>query len=197
MALDRLRVQRRSGAERFHNGSHNLDVDLLSFWQWSGSDIISNATRGVIAEYIVALALDVDVSGIREEWAAYDLTTSAGIKIEVKSAAYVQSWFQKTFSRISFRIPKTLAWDADTNKQSSTPCRQADVYVFALLAHKDKPTVSPLNVSQWQFYVLATEVLNARARSQHSIMLRTLEKLTGDPLKFVDVKQAVEKAYNR
>jgi hypothetical protein len=195
MDLDRLRVQRRSGAEPFHNGVHNLDADLLSFWQWSGSDIISNATRGVIAEYIVALALNIDVSGSRDEWAAYDLVTSSGIKVEVKSAAYVQSWFQKTFSSISFSTKKTLAWDPATNRQSSIPCRQADVYVFALLAHKDKPTVSPLDVSQWQFYVLATRILDARTRSQHSITLRTLEKLSEGPLKFDEVKQAVENAH--
>ena len=93
--LDRLLIQRRSGVERFLNGPKDLSVDLLSFWQWKGSDLVSNATRGVVAEYLVALALHVDVSGVRDEWAAYDLVTPSGIKIEVKSAAFVQSWFQR------------------------------------------------------------------------------------------------------
>ena len=192
--LDRLLIQRRSGVERFLNGPKDLSVDLLSFWQWKGSDLVSNATRGVVAEYLVALALHVDVSGVRDEWAAYDLVTPSGIKIEVKSAAFVQSWFQKTFSVISFRTSKTLAWDPDTNRQSKTARRQADAYVFALLAHKDKPSVSPLDASHWQFYVLATRVLDARTRSQHSITLRTLEKLSGGALKFDEVNQAVENA---
>ncbi|MDM8523410.1 hypothetical protein QUF80_08570 [Desulfococcaceae bacterium HSG8] len=39
--------------------------------------------------------------------AAYDLETHDGIKIEIKSAAYVQSWHQKDYSKITFRIPKT------------------------------------------------------------------------------------------
>jgi hypothetical protein len=31
------------------------------------------------------------------------------------------------------------------------------LYVFCLLAHKDKSTLDPLNMDQWQFFVLATE----------------------------------------
>jgi hypothetical protein len=66
-----------------------LDFDLLSFWQWSASDLLSNATRGTVAEYLVARALDADPEGIRDEWAAYDLKTKDGVKVEVKSAAYL------------------------------------------------------------------------------------------------------------
>ena len=59
-----------------------MDLTLLDFWSWSASDLVSNATRGRLAEFIVANALGVE-SGIREEWAAYDLATATGIKIEV------------------------------------------------------------------------------------------------------------------
>jgi len=64
------------------------------------SDLVSNATRGRLAEFIVAQALNVDTSGVRDEWAAYDLLTSSGIKVEVKSAAYLQSWAQRRHSNI-------------------------------------------------------------------------------------------------
>jgi hypothetical protein len=59
-----------------------------SSWIRSGRD---NATRGVV-EYVVALAFGVDVSDIRERWATFDLLTPSGIKVDVKSAAYLQSW---------------------------------------------------------------------------------------------------------
>jgi len=52
------------------------------------------------------------------------------------------------------------------------------VYVFCLLHHEDKQTVQPLNLDQWEFYVLATEQLNKYARSQHSITLNSLKRLT-------------------
>ena len=55
----------------------------------------------------------------------------------MKSAAYIQSWHQVKESIISFRVPATRARDADTNRQAVESKRQADVYVFALLAHRE------------------------------------------------------------
>ena len=176
--LERLSVTRKSGRERFRNRDRVLDFDLLSFWQWSASDLVSNATRGVVAEYLVAHALGIRETEVRDEWAAYDLLTADGIKVEVKSAAYIQSWHQHDYSNISFRVPRTRAWHPETNRWGLESKRHADVYVFALLAHKDKETINPLDVSQWKFYVLSTRRLDKRTRSQHSITLPTLRKMT-------------------
>jgi hypothetical protein len=139
--LGRLRVQRREGGELFHTNGVALGFDLRSFWQWSASDLVSNATRGILAEYIVARALGSAVTGVRDEWASFDLETPSGIKVEVKSAGYVQSWHQNRLSPITFRIPKTRAWNADTNTLDEESARHADVYVFALLDHTDKQTI--------------------------------------------------------
>ena len=48
--------------------------------------------RGCLAEFIVASALRLG-DGVRDEWGAFDLLTKSGAKIEVKSAAYLQSWY--------------------------------------------------------------------------------------------------------
>jgi hypothetical protein len=190
--FQRLTIVRKEGKEPFHINGDALGFDLLSFWQWSASDLVNNAARGVIAEYIVAHALGLVGSGVRNGWAAFDLETPSGIKVEVKSAAYVQSWYQKHLSSITFMTPKTRAWDADTNIQSRESKRQADVYVFALLAHTDKATIDPLNLDQWLFFVLATDVLDARKRSQHSITLKSLEKLSSGSVTYSDLPKAVE-----
>jgi len=156
---------------------------------------VSNATRGRLAEFIVAHGLGIATSaGIRDEWAAFDLVTPAGVKVEVKSAAFVQSWHQERLSPISFRTPATLAWDPETNQHNHEARRQADVYGFALLSHTDKATIDPLNVDQWRFFVLPTSVLNARARSQHSITLRSLKTLCGQPIEFARLGSAVTDA---
>jgi hypothetical protein len=188
--LERLTLSLRSGLEQFHSGRDNLDFDLLSFWRWSCSDLVSNATRGRLAEFIVAKALGISTNIVRDEWGAYDLIAQDGTKIEVKSAAFLQSWFQNNFSKISFVVPKTHEYDPNTNRLSQEQRRQADVYVFALLTHKDKQTIDPLDLNQWRFYVLPTRVLNARTRSQHSITLRTLETLT-DAIEFEELASAV------
>ena len=193
--LSRLKIIKKTGAERLHHGGTNRGVDLLSFWRWSVSDLVSNATRGRLAEFIVARALGICTDdGVRDEWAAFDLITAKGVKIEVKSAAFVQSWHQAKLSSISFLTPATRAWDAKTNTQSPDAKRQAHVYVFALLAHTDKGTIDPLDVGQWRFYVLPTSELDARTRSQHSITLGPLEKLCQECIAFDDLAAAVAKA---
>ena len=182
-------MKRRGGDETFRDGDRDLPFDLASFWQWSCSDLVSNATRGVLAEYLVAQALGV-ADGVREEWAAWDLTAGE-TRVEVKSAAYIQSWHQEELSAISFRVPKTRAWDRESNRQSDEARRHADVYVFAVLVHQDQSTLNPLDVSQWRFFVLPTARLDSRTRSQHSITLKSLRALAGEPVTFSDLEDAL------
>jgi len=107
-----------------------------------------------------------------------DLITREGIKIEVKSSAYVQSWIQKSLSKIAFGIKAAFSWDEETNKRLKVAILSADVYVFCLLHHNIKETCNPLNLDHWEFYVIATEDLNRRVRSQHSITLNSLQAMT-------------------
>jgi hypothetical protein len=174
--LERLDVKRKTGQELFHISSRPVGFNLLSFWQWSASNLASNALRGVLAEYIVACAIGV-AGGVRTEWDAYDLRTLDGLKVEVKSAAYLQSWKQTTPSRICFDIRPTYGWDAATNTTSLERKRQADVYVFCLLAHSDKGTLDPMDLAQWEFFVLPPRVLDERMPTQKTISMAGLLRL--------------------
>lgn len=191
--LPRLTVTRKSGAEPLHANGQALPFDLLAFWQWSVSDLVSNVTRGRLAEFIVATGLGISVSGVRSEWDAFDLITEAGVKVEVKSAAHIQSWFQARLSDIVFRTPRTREWNASTNVLSDESRRQADVYVLALLHHQDKLTIDPLNVEQWSFFVVPTHFLDSRTRSQHSITLRSLRALY-QPISYGQLAEEVRQA---
>lgn len=191
--LGRIKAQRLDGSETFRSEGRALPFNVLQFWRWSVSDLVSNATRGVLAEFIVANALGVDTSTVRDEWAAYDLDMPPGIKVEVKSCAYLQSWAQKRPSPIVFSIRPARTWDPDSNQLAPQPSRAADVYVFALLSHLDKVTLDPLNLDQWEFYVLPTAVLNERKRSQHSITLRSLKAMKSGPFSFHQLRRAVLK----
>lgn len=191
--LERVIPKKQNGLEVFCNGSKPLAFNLLNFWQWSFSNIVDNTTRGILAEFLVAQAIGC-VQELREEWAAYDLISPEGVTIEVKSAAYLQSWQQKIPSKIVFNCPKTHAWDADTNHLSEETQRQAQIYVFAVLAHQNKATINPLDVSQWEFYVVPTVMLDQRTRSQRSITLPSLQKLVGNPIRFNALREAVHVA---
>lgn len=194
MDFPRIMAQPRHGAEPLHADGHPLSHTILDFWRWSLSDLLSNATRGILAEFIVATALAIPLTQARDEWAPFDLVTPEGIKVEVKSAAYIQSWHQQKPSVIQFGVSRKRGWDAALNVQEGEARRHADVYVFALLAHLEQATIDPPNVSQWQFFVLPTSVLDTRTRSQHSITLRSLETLSSGAVSYHAVAEVVRAA---
>ena len=175
-----ISVESRSGLEPFHMGGQPLTANVLDFWRWSASDLVSNATRGILAEYIVAHALGL-ATGVRAQWDAYDLVSRSGLKVEVKSSAYLQTWFHRELSTIGFGIGPTLGWNADTKEGGSEGRWKGDVYVFCVLAHKDKKSVDPRDLDQWVFYVLPTAVLDERCPTQKHISLLGLLRL--EPIK--------------
>src|SRR5262245_3216737 len=66
---DLLRIvpTRKTGTEEFHRNGTPVGTNLLQFWCWCNSDLLSNAARGKLAEYLVALDLGV-ADGVRTEW---------------------------------------------------------------------------------------------------------------------------------
>lgn len=194
MNLDAIKATRKTGNEQLTFNEKNVGHSLLEFWQWSVSDILSNATRGRFAEFIVGTALGLNAEILRDEWDAYDLKTDNGIKIEIKSAAYIQSWEQKKFSTISFSIKKARYWDAENGTSRGEAKRHADVYVFCLLKIKDQSIINPLKMEQWDFYVLPTYLLDNYKRSQTSITLNSLQKLA-NPVNYDTLKEKIEQRY--
>jgi hypothetical protein len=55
----------------------------------------------------VAKALGISTPSVRDEWSAFDLQMPEGLKVQVKSVAYIQTWYQSSLSKISFRTRKT------------------------------------------------------------------------------------------
>lgn len=184
----------KTGNEHLEDNGKKIDYTLLDFWRWSVSDLLSNATRGRFAEFIVGTAIKLNPSDLRDEWDAYDLQTSSGIKIEVKSAAYIQSWNQKKYSNISFSIKPARLWDEIENERKLEAKRYADVYVFCHLKHKNQETINPLKMEQWDFYVLPTISLDNYQQGQGSITLGALKKLTS-PVEYAQLKDEIEQQF--
>lgn len=189
--LNVIKTEKKTGQEPFIFNEKNLPENVLSFWQWSSSELAGNALRGVLAEFIVASAID-SLKKPREEWDAYDLVTKQGLKIEVKSSAYLQSWQQEKLSKISFGIKPTGTSQIRDAKRT----RKSDVYIFCVLSHKDKPTINPLNLNQWDFYILSTLVLNEQMSKQQSITLSSLLKLNPVHVKYDRLSLEINKQKN-
>ena len=85
--LSAIKATPKIGNEHLTFNEKSVGYSLLEFWQWSVSDILSNATRGRFAEFIVGTAVEMNPKKLRDEWDAFDVKTENGIKIEVKSAA--------------------------------------------------------------------------------------------------------------
>lgn len=200
MSLGRIPPKQRTGHELIHHDGKAIGASLLNYWRWYASDLIGNTKRGDFAEFLVALAVE-DISltnGAREGWEPYDVMSDGGAKIEVKSSAYVQSWNQDRESTPSFDIGRKFTWDADTDEFTDIKARAADVYVFCLLNHRgDAPVweIDPLNVSQWDFYVVPTASLEEELPDRKRISLAGIESLGVAKIPYEELKQCVERAY--
>jgi len=194
--LPRIEMATKTGNEPFHTDGDNLPQTLLDYWRWSGSDLVSNAQRGILAEFLVGSALQM-TDRVRREWDAHDIQTPSGLTVEVKNSAYIQSWSQTDYSPIQFDIAPKKSWDVKENKSDSVSRRSADVYVFSLLAHRDQNSIDPLNVSQWEFYVLAVSVLDERCGEQKTIRLAPLKALEPEQPSYATLRETVERVGRR
>lgn len=169
---------------------------VQDYWRWAHSELNSNAERGKFAEYLVSLALDC-AGGTSEEWGAYDILWEAErVKVEVKTSAYIQVWGQKALSIPSFSTRPSRAWNPEDNTYEEAVRRQADVYVFALenCTIQDMVNPNPLDLSQWEFYVLPTSKLDERG-TQGSISLPQLAALGARKvIELEDLADAVREA---
>lgn len=191
--LELIHPLRKLGKEPLTFNDKKTKYNLQDFWRWSVSDILSNATRGIFAEFIVGTVIGLDPKDVRIEWDTYDLTSKDGIKIEVKSSAYIQSWKQKDYSKISFSIKPTHFLDPQTLLYQNEAKRHADVYVFCLLKHKNQDTIDPLKLEQWEFYVVPTPILSTYGGSQNRIILSKLKKIAV-PVEYDELKETILKA---
>ena len=174
-----LKSRFKTGNECFQVQGKPTNFTLFDYWQWSGSDLLSNTQRGAIAEFLVAKGLGVAYTP-RLEWGWYDLATATGKKIEVKSAANHQSWSQERPSDIRFNIaPAKWLWDPHTNTTTyhEKPVRASDAYVFCLLGSLKRMKPDPLDLDQWTFYVIRTKDLDFEVGSQKTIGIRPLKTL--------------------
>ena len=191
-----LPVQPRSPDEPIHCAGEPLGACVGDFWRWYASDLAGNALRGVLAEYLVARAVGAP-SAVRMEWDACDVVSPTGVRIEVKSAAFLQSWAQHRLSAIGFDVGRRLPWFAETATYGAERCRTADVYVFALLHEKEKSRLDPLDVAQWTFFVLPRLVLDETCGEKKRIGLTALGAMKATETDYRGLVAAIEAASGR
>lgn len=178
------------------SGSPIDDWHVSDFWSWSFSDMTENWLRGILGEYFVARALKL-TDEPRQGWKSWDLQTKDGTRIEVKTSGYRQTWHEEgdDESVAEFRINKVSVYCEETKRYSDVKYRPAHIYVFCLHSSKDlKP--NPLDVSQWEFFVLAKKTLDRLDQDreddgQKSIRLSSLKNLGPEYALFQDLAKSI------
>ncbi|MXX91865.1 MAG: hypothetical protein F4Y63_00230 [Chloroflexi bacterium] len=202
---NRNNLSRLSGEEAIHTDGGTVSpsdhATVCGFWSWATSDLIDNTTRGSLAEFYVALALDPNdpFRFKTKPWSSWDIETENGTKIEVKTSALRQSWHSGSHapSTPQWDIAPISVYDWETNTYSKSKFRPADLFVFSLHAHKDPGTLDAIDLSQWMFYVLPTHVLDTERPTGKSIRLNPLKKLGAEETDFAGLKAAILSAVNQ
>lgn len=163
---------------------------VRDFWSFALSDLKTNIARGVLAEFLVARAVGAQ-EAVRVSWDNFDVKTPDGIRIEVKSSAYLQGWRQAKLSTIRFSGLTALAWDGGDGWGAEREVR-ADVFVFGIQTQKTHEEYDALDVAQWDWYVAsANSVVEHGARS---VGVGFLERYAEGPLGYDEIDEAVRAA---
>lgn len=175
--------------ERFRRAGAAADSPTVGeFWSWAFSDLRSNTTRGVLAEFLVGRALGA-CRDVRAAWDDFDLLTADGLRVEVKASGYLQSWRQKRLSRINFGRLTGRTWNAETGAFGEAPELRADVYVFAVQTCQAADRYDPLDLDAWSFFVLSRAAIE-KARTR-SISIGTIVRLGATEVSFSGLTAAV------
>jgi len=193
MNLNKVLLEnRKTGQECIFDKTGEKVATIQDYWQWAYSSLLGNTERGNYAEYLVAVALGI-ANETRIGWDKYDLKTRKGITVEVKASGYLQTWSQQKLSKPVFGIRPTKAWDYKSNEYESSIKRQADVYVFCVHNYMQKDDgLNPLDLKQWDFYVLPTKLLNEKMPTQKTITLEKIKALGVNATAFNELEDAID-----
>jgi hypothetical protein len=124
-------------------------------------------------------------------WSGWDLENDAGVRLEVKQSAALQSWYTQTGgkrSRPSFDIaPRTgyytdstddAVWVAAADLSEADFIRSADIYIFAWHPETDPKTADHRRAEQWRFFVVPEYLLTERHGPQKTITLNPIKRLS-------------------
>ncbi len=191
----RIPVKKLTGEEEFKNVG-NKKFSVLEFWRYGFSNLNSNVLRGALAEFIVENALRKnDQIGVRNPWGDFDVLSTNNKKIEVKCSSYIQDWDQEDYSKIVWAglKAKDLYWSSAVgNFPTKSEDYKSDIYVLALLKHKDHATLDILDMNQWCFYVLTKDKMREITKNGKSVSLVKLQKFNIKPATFDDLNNAID-----
>jgi len=140
-----------------------------------GLPLVTNVYRGVLVEAMIAEALQPNWTWVSQDWAPHDFENDAGVRLEVKQSAAVQSWLAKPggIPKPSFDIAlRKRVWREETQSWKEGATRP-EIYVFAYHGTLDREFADHRDPKQWEFYVVGETYLPQTKRiSLRQVQLR-------------------------
>lgn len=180
-----------NGNESFIFDGKELDYKFIDFWRFHFSNVYD--IQGRIAEFIVAKALGINESQNDQYWTLWDLTYR-GVRIEVKETSYYHSFNKdgKISKQRIFGIPKANgSYDPEVSGNTEFR-RQSEVYIFCLNIGETKEDSYPLNLNNWEFYIVPTKVLDEKCGNNKTISLGRIRSLGFSAVRYSDIKSVMD-----
>ena len=71
-------------------------------------------------------------------------------------------------------------------------CRQNDIYVFCLNIGETKESSYPLNLDNWEFYIVPTSFINERCKDNKTISLGRIKSFGFEAKKYDQIKSEID-----
>lgn len=165
-----------NGKEKFIHNNKELDFGIFDFWIYKYSNIYN--LQEVIAEFIVEKALGLNKSQNTDSWTLFDILYR-DTRIEIKETSYYHPWNEngKISKQRTFGITKANS-NYDNSNEPNKFERQNDIYVFCLNTGTTKESSNPMNINNWEFYIVPTSVINEVCGNNKTISLGRVKKLS-------------------
>lgn len=180
------------GNELFEFNGQSTGYSIVDFWRFQYSNIYS--LHGEIAEFIIARALGISEAHNSAYWTLWDITYR-NIKIEVKATAYYHLWNEgkAVSNQRMFSIAKANGSYDPSVCGNEELCRQNDIYVFCLNTGTTQESSNPLNLNNWEFYIVPTSFLNEHCGDNKKISLGRIKSFGFTAKSYAQIKAEVDR----
>jgi hypothetical protein len=164
-----------TGNEKFIFDDKELDFGILDFWKYKYSNVWN--MQEYIAEFLIEKSLRLEKSQNTDSWTLYDINYR-NKRIEIKETSYYHPWNEN--SKISkqrvFGI--TMANSSYENSSEENKFeRQNDLYIFCLNIGETKEESNPMNIKNWEFYIVPTKIINNVCGNNKTINLGKVKNI--------------------
>lgn len=174
---------------KFIFNDENLSFGILELWKSKYSNIYN--MQEVIAEFLVEKALGIDKAQNTDYWTLYDILYR-NYRIEIKETSYYHPWNKNGIVSKYRRFEITKAnSNYDIKDCENKFERQNDIYIFCLNTGNTKEESNPMNLNNWEFYIIPTSVINEKCGNNKTITLGKVRKLT-DKITYDKIKEKID-----